>query len=267
MALKIAVCIKVSPNPEKYNLIQLDPVTKRLIRDGVESVISSVDLHAVELALQLKAKFGGTVTLVSMGPDSNEKQLREGLGYGCDEAVLISDRVLGGADTYATSYTLYKGLEKMGGFDLVLLGNASDDGATAHMPSQLGEWLGVPHLTDVIGCEMETEQSILAKKEVNSGVNTYEITLPAILGVAKRLNKVRHPNVMAIFAAKKKPFTKLTAADLSDLDLSKVGLSGSPTQTVGYQDTDFHRDCTELVGKDEEKAAELLKIIRSYVRV
>ena len=224
MALNIAVCMKVAPDPDKYNQISLDPVTKTLVRSGIDSVISGTDLHAIELALQLKSKFGGKVTLISMGPDSNEKQLREALGYGCDEAVLLSDRKLGGADALATSYTLSKGIEKMGGYDLVLLGNASDDGSTAH--------------------------------------NTYQISLPAVIGVTKRLNTVRHPNVMAIFAAKKKPFTKLTAADLPDLDESRIGLAGSPTQAVGYLDAEFHRDCVEITGKDDaEKAAELLRVV------
>lgn len=262
MALNIAVCMKVAPDPDKYNQISLDPVTKTLVRSGIDSVISGTDLHAIELALQLKSKFGGKVTLISMGPDSNEKQLREALGYGCDEAVLLSDRKLGGADALATSYTLYKGIEKMGGYDLVLLGNTSDDGSTAHVPSQLGEWLGLPHLTDVIGFEMSEEGCCLAKKEVEGAVNTYQISLPAVIGVTKRLNTVRHPNVMAIFAAKKKPFTKLTAADLPDLDESRIGLAGSPTQAVGYLDADFHRDCVEITGKDDaEKAAELLRVV------
>lgn len=262
MALNIAVCMKVAPDPDKYNQISLDPVTKTLIRSGIDSVISGTDLHAIELALQLKEKFGGSVTLISMGPPGNEKQLREALGYGCDAAVLLSDRKLGGADALATSYTLFKGIEKMGGFDLVLLGNASDDGSTAHVPSQLGEWLGLPHLTDVIGFEMTEEGSCLARKEVEGAVNTYRLALPAVVGVTKRLNKVRHPNVKSIFAAKKKPYTVLAAADLNDLDESRIGLAGSPTQAVGYLDADFHRDCVEITGKtDADKAAELLRIV------
>lgn len=262
MALNIAVCMKVTPDPDKYNQISLDPVTKTLVRSGIDSVISGTDLHAIELALQLKSKFGGKVTLISMGPDNNEKQLREALGYGCDAAVLLSDRKLGGADALATSYTLSKGIEKMGGYDLVLLGNASDDGSTAHVPSQLGEWLGLPHVTDVIAAEMADESSIQVKKEVEGAVNTYKVTLPAVLGVTKRLNTVRHPNVMAIFAAKNKPFTKLTAADLPELDEGRIGLAGSPTQAVGYLDADFHRDCVEITGESAaEKAAELLRIV------
>lgn len=254
--------MKVTPDPDKYNQIALDPVKKTLVRSGIDSVISGTDLHAIELALQLKTKFGGMVTLISMGPDSNEKQLREALGYGCDAAVLLSDRKLGGADSLATSYTLSKGIEKTGPYDLVLLGNASDDGSTAHVPSQLGEWLGLPHITDAVAFEMPEKSCCLVKKEVGGAVNTYMLCLPAVIGVTKRLNTVRHPNVMAIFAAKKKPFTRLTAADLENLDEGRIGLAGSPTQAVGYLDANFDRDCVEIPGENAaDKAAELLRVV------
>ncbi len=262
MGLNIGVCMKVVPDPEKYHLMRMDPETKRLIRDGVESVIGSADLHAIEMALQIKEKFGGEITLISMGIPSNEKQLREGLGYGCDKAVLISDRKLGGADALATSYSLAKGIEKLGGFDLVLLGNASDDGATAHVPTQVGEMLGVPHITDVQEYEMNDESSITVSKQLGNLKNTYKVALPAVLGVTKRINKVRHPSVMQIFAAKNKPLDTLTAADLDDLDETRIGLDGSPTRTVGYEEADFHRECIEITGDASEKAAEILKIIQ-----
>lgn len=263
MALNIAVCVKVAPNPDQYNQIKLDPETKTLIREGIDSVISTTDLHALELALQLKAEFGGKITVVNMGPPSNEKQLKEALGYGCDEAVLISDRKLGGADALATSYALFKGIETLGNFDLVLLGNISDDGSTAHVPSQLGEWLGLPHITDVISFEMDNEKTALVSKEIEGGVNRYRVTLPAVIGVTKRLNTVRHPNVRDIFAAKRKPYTVLTAEDLVDLDENLIGLAGSPTQAVGYHDADFHRDCVEITGEPSEQAAELIRVISS----
>lgn len=202
MSLNIAVCIKAVPNPEQYDKIKLDPVEKTIIREGVESVINSVDLHAIELALQIKAKYDAKITLVSMGPKGVEKQLREGLSYGCDEAYLISDRKFGGADSLATSYTIAKGLNKIGYFDMVLLGNASEDGATAHVPSQVGEMLNLPHITDVIAFEMQSEKCVSVKKEVDKAVNEYHVNLPAVFGVTKQLNKVRHPNIKGIFSAK-----------------------------------------------------------------
>lgn len=266
MALNIAVCLKVVPNPDQYDKMRLDPVRKTLIREGIDAVISGADLHAVELALQLKTKFDGKITLISMGPGSNEKQLREGLSYGCDEAVLLSDRKLGGADALATAYSLVKGLEKTGPYDLVLLGNASDDGATALVPSQIGELSGLPHMTDVGGFEMEEEGYALVKKDLGDGIYTYKVALPAVFGVTKRLNTVRHPSVMGIFQAKNKPLTVLSASDLEGLDENRIGLEGSYTKSGDYRDVDYQRECVELEGGEPEKAAEILKTIRRYIR-
>lgn len=260
MALNIAVCMKVVPNPEQYDRIQLDPVTKTLIRTGVDQVINSADLHAIELALQLKAQYGGKITLISMGPDSIEPQLREGLSYGCDAAVLVSDRKFGGADSLATSYTLAETVRKLDGFDLILLGNASEDGATAHVPSQLGELLDLPHITDVSVFESENEASVRVKKMVGGAVHEYRVALPAVFGVTRRLNKVRHPSVMGIFGAKSRPLTTLTAADFEGLDESRLGLKGSPTQPGEYRTVAHSRACKEL-----NSAAGLLKVI-SMVR-
>lgn len=259
--MKIAVCMKAVPNSEQYDKIRLDPVRKTVVREGIDSVINSADLHAIELAMQLKQAKGGTVTLISMGPPDAASKLREGLSYGCDDAYLISDRKFGGADSLATSYTLAKAIEKIGAFDLILLGNASEDGATAHVPSQLGELLGLPHLTDITAFALENDQTARVKKPVGSGIAEFSVTLPAVLGVDRRLNKVRHPNVMGIFSAKNKPLTTWTFADLADLEENRIGLVGSPTQPGEYRSVEYGRSCTEL-----DNAAALLQIIQKARR-
>lgn len=259
--MKIAVCIKAVPNSEQYDRIRLDPVKKTIVREGVESVINAADLHAIELAMQLKQSHGGTVSLISMGPPSAEQKLREGLSYGCDEAWLISDRKFGGADALATSYTLAKAIEKIGAFDLILLGNVSEDGATAHVPSQLGELLGLPHLTDVTAFSLENETTVHVSKPIGSGTAEYAVTLPAVFGVDRRLNQVRHPNVMGIFSAKNKPLTVLTAADIPGLDENRLGLSGSPTKAGEYRSTAYDRTCVAL-----ENAGALLRALQKARR-
>jgi len=259
--MKIAVCMKAVPNSEQYSNIKLDPVKKTVIREGIDTVINAADLHAIELAVQLKEKYGGKIILVSMGPPNTEPKLREGLSYGCDEAYLLSDRKFGGADSLATSYTLAKALEKIGPFDLILLGNASEDGATAHVPSQLGTLLGLPHLTDVTAFSLEDGKSALVKKPTGSGTAQFRVELPAVFGIDRRLNQVRHPNVMGIFSAKNKPLTVLTAADFDDLDESRLGLSGSPTQAGEYRDVAYGRKCEEL-----GSASELLQVIHGARR-
>lgn len=256
MALNIAVCMKAVPNSEQYDKIKLDPVRKTVVREGIDSVINSADLHAIELAMQLKEKAGGKVTLISMGPSSAQVQLREGLSYGCDGAYLISDRKFGGADSLATSYTLAASIEKIGTFDLILLGNVSEDGATAHVPSQLGELLNLPHITDVVGFEIADEAAVNVKKETGNAIQEYRVELPAVFGIDRKLNQVRRPSVMGIFSAKNKPLTTLTAADFENLDESRLGLAGSPTQAGSYRDVQYGRECVEL--KD---AADLLAVI------
>lgn len=254
--MNILVCIKSVPNSEQYDKIKLDPVRKTVIRDGIEAVVNAADLHAIELAVQLKEHCGAKVGLLSMGPQAAASQLRSGLAYGCDEAWLASDRKFGGADSLATAYTLAKAIEKIGVPDLILLGNVSEDGATAHVPSQLGELLGLPHVTDVTSFQMVDEKTLQVKKPVGGGIAEYSITLPAVLGVDRKLNKVRHPNVMGIFSAKNKPLTTLTADDLEGLDEGRLGLTGSPTQPGEYRDASYGRTCTEL-----ENVSQLLQVI------
>jgi electron transfer flavoprotein beta subunit len=267
MSLNIAVCIKATPNPDQYDKIKLDPVKKTIVREGIESVINSVDLHAIELALCIKEQYGARIVLVSMGPPGAQTQLREGLSYGCDEAYLISDRAFGGADSLATSYTLAKGLSKIGSFDLVLLGNASEDGATAHVPSQLGEMLNLPHITDVTALEIPDEKSVSVKKEAGGAVYKYKVTLPAVFGVAKKLNKARHPSIKGIFSSKSKPLTVLSANDFDGLDYNFLGLSGSPTQPGEYRNVAYQRQCVEIAGSDAEKATEILKTISAVINL
>ena len=128
--MHIIVCIKQVPDARQ---VKIDPETNTLIRDGVESIINPYDLYALEEALRLKERQGGTVTALTMGPPQAEEALREAVAYGADEAVLLSDRAFAGADTWATTYTLARGIEKIGAFDLVLCGKQAMDGDTAQV--------------------------------------------------------------------------------------------------------------------------------------
>ena len=117
--MDIIVCIKQVPDTKN---IKLDPVTNTLKREGVESILNPFDMFAVEAALRLKDQFGGKVTAVTMGPPQAEQALRQVVEYGVDEVALLSDRAFAGADTWATAYTLAKGIEAIGKFDLIVCG-------------------------------------------------------------------------------------------------------------------------------------------------
>ncbi len=253
--MKIAVCVKSVPDPEYYDSIHLDPVNKTLVREGIPSIINIADKHAIEEALRIKERLGGEITVISMGPPNAKTQMLEALAMGADKAYLISDRKVGGADTLATSYTLFKAIEKTGPYDLVLAGNESADGATSHVPSQLGEWMKVPHVANVCKID-EGEDCFVVLRQFESGCGKYRVKMPCVIAVNQYINQVRLTNAMAIIRAKRKPLTILTADDFDELDENFIGLSGSPSQNGEMESIESCKECIMIGAEDETEASE-----------
>ena len=262
MALRIVVCIKPVPDPDYYDKVSIDPVTKRITREGIPTIINPVDKNGIEAALKLKAQYGGKVTVLTMAPPNATENLKEALAMGADEAVLLSDRAFGGADTLATSYTLAKGIEKIGGFDIVLCGTESADGATAQVSSQLGEWLGVPHLWSVFNMEALSEECLKIKTKAENGFMEWEIKLPCLLGVSRELNKPRFISAMGIIKAKNKPISIWGKSDL-DVEDERLGLTGSPTKAGAIFTPDLKRKGEMLTGSAEEIADAIIEKLRA----
>lgn len=260
MTLNIAVCIKPVPDSEHYNKITIDPKTKRVNREGIDTVINTMDKNAIELALQLKEKHGGKVTGFSMAPDSAVEDLRKALAMGVDEAYLLSDKKLAGSDTLATSYALSKVIEKTGKYDLIILGNETEDGGTAQVPSQLGEWINIPHLTNVKDVRY-IDGSIIVETKTEIGEMKYRVKLPALIGVLREINTPRIPNLMGIIKAKNKPITTLRVSDLC-IDEGRIGLIGSPTQAGEIFTIDMKRKSQEIKGSYDEIAEKILDLIK-----
>lgn len=261
MALNIVVCIKPVPDPQYYDKVSIDPETKRIIREGIPTIINPVDKNGIEAALQLRKLYGGKVTVVTMAPPNAVENLREALAMGADEAILLSDREFGGADTLATSYTLAKGIEKLANFDIVFCGVESADGATAQVSSQLGEWLGIPHLWNVFEIEAKDERNLKVKTKVENGSMDWEIKLPCLLGVAREVNKPRFISAMGIIKAKKKPISIWGRDDLT-LEDERIGLTGSPTKAGEIFEPDLKRKGEILKGSLEE----VVDVLTSKVR-
>lgn len=262
MSLSIAVCVKPVPDSEHYDKITIDPKTKRVNRDGIATIINTMDKNAVEAALKLKEANGGTVTVFTMAPDTAVENLRRVLAMGADEAFLCSDRALGGADTWATSYTLYKAIEKSGKYDIILLGNETEDGGTAQVPSQLGEWMSIPHLTNIIELAVEDGKAI-ANKKTDEGSIKYKVSLPAVFSVVRETNEPRIPNVMGILKAKNKPLTIYRADDL-DLNPEFIGLKGSPTQPGDIFSPDMSRKSEAIEGEADVIAQKIIAEIKKF---
>jgi len=264
MSLKIAVCIKPVPDPECYDRITIDPIKKTLVRKDIPSVISSADKHALELAVQMRERHDGSISVFSMAPPEARAQLLEALAFGADDAYLLSDRRVGGADTLATSYALSALIQHVGHYDMILLGNESDDGATAHVPSQLGEWMSLPHMTDAVGVRVESDSAVLVDKEFETGIARYRVQLPCVIAVRKTINDVRYIPVKNFFAAKRKPLTVLGADDLA-LDNAYIGLNGSPTKPGELITPQYSRNTVPIEGTDEEIAQAIIDKIKIYM--
>jgi electron transfer flavoprotein beta subunit len=226
--LKIIVCIKQVPDTQE---VRLDPVTHTLKREGVKTMINPFDLYAVEEALRIKDNRGATVTLLSMGPPQADEALREAMGYGADAAVLLSDKAFAGADTWATSLTLARAVEKLGGADLIFTGKQAIDGDTAQVGPEVAAHLNIPYVAWARKITFTGDGLLEVERLLDHGYDAVEVSLPALITVVKEINEPRVPSFKAKLRAKKEAIPVWGLADL-DLDPEEVGLNGSFTQVV-----------------------------------
>jgi electron transfer flavoprotein beta subunit len=226
--MKIVVCIKQVPDTTD---VRINPETNTLIREGVASIINPFDLYAIEEAVRLKEKHGGEVTVISMGPPQVESALREAISLGADRAVHLCDRAFAGADTWATSYTLARGIRKVKDYDLVICGKQAIDGDTAQVGPGIAVGLDIPQLTYVKKIEEIFEGKIRIQRMIEEGYQVMEGDLPCLLTVVKEINEPRLPSLKGKMKAKKAEITTWTAEDIK-AEPELIGLDGSPTQVV-----------------------------------
>ena len=203
--VNIIVCIKQVPDTAE---VKINPVTNTLVREGVPSIINPYDLHALEAAIQIREQTGGKVTVITMGPPQAESALREAVSMGADEVWLISDRAFAGADTWATSYTLYKAIEKIG-FDIILCGKQAIDGDTAQVGPEVAEFLNIPHIAYVRKIDELATGIIRVQRLMDDGYDVVESSLPVLLTVVKEINTPRFPSLKGKMAAKKAVITRM----------------------------------------------------------
>lgn len=256
--MNIIVLIKQVPDTTD---VRIDPKTGTLIREGVPSIINPDDKHAIEEALHLREKYGGKVTVLSMGPPQALDALREAKAMGTDDNILLSDRAFAGADTWATSYTLATAIKNVGEFDLIICGRQAIDGDTAQVGPQVAECLGLPQITYVRKMEIEGKK-LNAERALEDGFERIETTLPALITVIKDLNKPRYPSVKGIVeACREAEFPVWTAKDIA-ADPKKIGLEGSPTQVKRSFAPEPHGEGIILEGNVEEMAKDLVSRLK-----
>ncbi len=213
--------------------VKIDPETNTLIRSGVESITNPYDLVAVQVAVDLKERYGGTVTAISMGPPQAEAALREALALGADRAVLLSDRAFAGADTLATSYTLSRAIDNLrqeGPVDLVICGKQAIDGDTAQVGPGIATRLGATQFTYVTEIRQvdRANDRVTVRRKAEGGSEVIIGSLPAVLTVELELAKVRRATLPRLVNAQRVPVTVWNAESLQ-AEPGRLGLKGSPT--------------------------------------
>jgi electron transfer flavoprotein beta subunit len=258
--LVTVVCVKVVPKPEE---IRVNPKNNRLEREDARSEINPPDMNALEMALQLKDELGGKVFILSMGPLFFEMPLRTCLAMGADHVYLLSDRAFGGADTLATTYTLAKGIEKIGDVSLVICGEESSDGATGQVPPGLAEWLGVNQITMIDEVTIVAESGeVQGTRKIRAGYEILAVPMPAVISVKTACNEPRFIN----YQIKEWAFDpeQLTIWQKNDLDAQDalIGEPGSPTKVSGLSEAPIReRKRIFLHGNTDEIVGQVVKII------
>jgi len=259
--LKIIVLIKQVPEIEK---VKFDYERGRLDRSSAGAETNPFDLNALEAAVQIKEKVGGSITAISMGPMQAMEALRDAIARGADEAILLSDEKFAGADTLATAYTLAAAIKKVGEFDLIICGEKTVDGDTAQVGPEVAEFLGIPHAAYVEEIRRVNEDSITVLARMERSRHIIKLKLPALVTVTKDINNPRLPTLRDKLKAMRTPITVWKYADLSEIaEPYYFGFEGSPTRVVKvYTPTSEGRKGQAISGTPEEVAQKIVYILR-----
>jgi electron transfer flavoprotein beta subunit len=254
-------CIKQVPDTTQ---VKIDPVTNTLIRDGIPFIMNPYDTHALEESLRLRDEYDGVRSVaLSMGPPNAEATLRKACAVGVDEAILISDRCFGGADTLATSCALSAAIERLSKEEdlaIVFCGKQTIDGDTAQVGPGIASRLGLHQLT-LVDCieHLDLDQRVIrVRRKLEGRYEIVEAPLPVMITVVREINEPRYPTVPMRLAAEDVEI-KTWDNSVLQLDVETVGLKGSPTWVSKIFSPE--RDQGEIIGdgvNDPEGTAQLL---------
>ncbi len=255
--MKIAICVKQVPDPTAQK--RIDPESHRLVRSG-ENTLNPYDRHAIEAAVQLKEgpAAGAEITIVSMAPASASRTIDKALAQGGDRSVHLADEALAGSDVLATSYALAEVLRREP-YDLVLFGQQASDSECYVMAAAVAERLERPCVTQVAALEL-AGGTVRVKRQVETGYDTIELPLPAVLSVSDAINEPRYPSLPAIMGAKRKPHETLSAADVG-LDASRIGAEGSATAVEGLSSPPARGDSIRIEDAGGDSAERILAFL------
>lgn len=256
--------IPIKQVPETGN-VKMDEKTGTMIREGIESIVNPLDLYSIEIGLELKEKFGGKTTVVSMGPPSADKALKEAIAMGCDEGILITGREFAGSDTWSTAYTIAGLIRKLGQYDLVICGERATDGDTGQVGPGIAAFLDIPLATYVSSITSRTSNYIEVERLVEGGYEKVGLQLPALITVVKEISYPRLPTLRGKQRARISGIRSFSCREL-DLDNSMTGLDGSPTRVVKIEAPSVIRNGKMMVAKDDESNSKAVEALLEFLR-
>jgi electron transfer flavoprotein beta subunit len=256
--MNVVVCIKQVPAKIK---IEIDSKSGALVSGGVDRAINPPDLYALEEGVRIKEKTKGKLTVLSMGPAGADESLKEAIGYGADEGILLSDPAFEGSDTWATSHILAKAIGKIGQLNLVICGKQSIDGETGQVAAQLAEALGVAFVPLVNKIEELGEGSVKVVRMSDEGHQLIEMMLPGVITVVKEINTPRIPSLRGLMAAKKAAIPVWNAQALG-VDPAAVGSAGSPSRVAKVFFPQRPGKSEILQGDPESQVGQLVEKLR-----
>ena len=250
--MKIVVCVKQVPDTKGG--VKFNP-DGTLDRGAMLTIMNPDDKAGLEAALRIKDEYGAEVTVLTMGLPKADEVLREAMAMGADKGILVTDRVLGGADTWATSTTLAGALRNLD-YDLIITGRQAIDGDTAQVGPQTAERLDLPQVTYVDEIIELTPEKVTVKKALEDEEQILTAKMPCVLTTLSGMNKPRYMNCNDIVDSFNNPVKIMTFDDL-DLDQSVVGLAGSPTKVHATFTKDVSAE-TQTYNMPAKETAELI---------
>ena len=230
--MKIIVCVKQVPDTKGG--VKFNP-DGTLDRGAMLTIMNPDDKAGLEAALRLKDQYGAEVTVLTMGLPKAEDVLREAIAMGADNGILVTDRVLGGADTWATSTTIAGAIRNIKDYDIIITGRQAIDGDTAQVGPQIAEHLGIPVISYAEGIEVEGD-SVIVKRQYEDRHHMIKAKMPVLITALSELNEPRYMTPGGIFDACDAEITTWGRANLVDVEDGDLGLKGSPTKIAKASD-------------------------------
>jgi len=251
--MNIVVCIKQVPGT---TVVKINQENNTLVREGVDSIINPFDTYAIEEGVRLKERFGGKVTVITMGPPQAEAALKQSIELGADDGILVSDRAFAGSDTLATSYILSQAIRKISSYELVITGKQTLDGDTGQVGPEIAQRLDIPFVAYVSAVEDVNGGKMKVRRMTDEGYEVMESPIPCVMSVSKEINIPRLPSLRGKMRAKSASFPVWSAADI-EIDTEKIGVAGSPTWVMQIFSPKRERNSEMLQGDSQQKVDQL----------